>query len=341
MRKLALLFFVCFFLNVYSLKLNVPEKVLEGSSFTAIVKIEESNFDEIRVSLNNSDVFTGSVSGISLSYDLDASVIASYFADTQKNELILFFNPLEEGSYTIEVTILQDGSVLSQAEKPLVVFSPLERSEGRQLEQSIENLQKELESVKGSTSGISEKITNLEESINSLRDTLSSLSSSVEEMQNMMSQTTSGYESLQKSFNELNNQVSASEVSLKKLSLTLQDLNSSLQSIFARVDNLEERQTKVTTGFVTLGQGLAVASTIIIATFAILLFFRSRKAVRESLFEEQGDEKGETDESEQIVSALLEEEKPVHRGRWAYKGETKEEKEERRFSLGDLIRRNP
>ncbi len=331
MKKLMLLTILFFSLSAYALNLSVPESVPAGSSFAVLVGIEESNFDEIKVFLGDKQIFIQNMGGPSK----DSVYVA--FVDVQSDRRVLLLNPLEAGSYTIKAQVLDAGSVVSEKEASLTVFEPMQSSAGESLKHDIELVREELSNVKAANSELSSKIQELQNKLSDFENKISSFESQFANINSSLAENSSAYKSLSASLNELKQSINAANAALAEISSKNSDFNASLSALSTKVNSLEEQQARVATGFVTFGQGMAVASALIIAVLAIAFYLRKKEETQESLFEEPS--LGE-DKSEEIASALVAEEESRPKGRWAYRGEGAQvEKEERRFSLGDLIKR--
>jgi len=336
MKKLMLLTILFFSLSAYALTLNAPESVPTGSSFAVLVGIEESNFDEIKVFLGDKQIFEQTIVGMSISYDVDSSYVASYFVDVQSNRLVLLLNPLTAGNYTIKAQMLNTGSVVSEEDASVEVFNPMQSSVGESLKHDIEVVKEELNDVKGTNSELSAKMQELQNKLSDFENKISSFESQFASINSSLAENSSAYEPLSSSLNELKQSINAVNATLAEISNKNSDFNASLSALSTKVNSLEEQQTKVTAGFVTFGQGMAVASAVIIVILAIAFYLRKKEETQESLFEEPS--LGE-DKTEEMASELVAEETRP-KGRWAYKGEgAQDQKEEKRFSLGDLIKR--
>lgn len=319
-----------FSLSAYALNLSVPEAVPAGSSFSIIVGINESNFDEIKVFLNDVQIFSQSMAGTSV----DSAYVS--LEATQGNKRILLINPLSAGTYTAKAQILDAGSVVSEEEASIEIFTPMQSSDGESLKHDIEILKEELGNVKASNDELSTKIQELQNKLSDFEDKIGSFESEFSNIKNSLAESNNNYESLSASLNELKQSISAANVALTELRSKNADLNSSLSALSGKVNSIEEQQARVTTGFVTFGQGVTAISVLLVVILIVAFYLRKRKETQAPLFEEPGTE---ADKDEEIASALVGEE-PKPRGRWAYTDEETKENEERRFSLGDLIKRD-
>lgn len=322
---------ILFSLGAYALNLNVPGGVPAGSSFSIIVGINESNFDEIKVFLNDTQIFSQSMAGTSV----DSAYVS--FETTQGNKRILLINPLSAGTYTVKAQLLDAGSIVSEEEASVEVFTPMQSSAGESLKHDVEVLNEELANIKNSNSELSTKIQELQNKLSDFEDKMSSFESEFADIKNSLAESNSNYKSLSALLNKLKQSINATNATLTELRSKNADLNSSLFALSSKVKSLEEQQARVATGFVTFGQGITAFSVLLVVVLIIAFYLRKRKETQAPLFEEPG---VEADKDEEIASALVGEE-PKPKGRWAYRGkEAQEEKEERRFNLGDLIKRD-
>jgi uncharacterized protein YukE len=345
MKKVLLLCLLFFGLHAYALELVAPENVPEGSSFAVLAEISETNFGEIKVFIDNTVVFTQS-----LSASPNFKYIASYipYDPSSHKTLVLVFHPLGAGEYTIKVKLLRDSETVNEEEVSISVFTPVQSSSIESLSHDVEIVREELKIVKGKNNTLSEELNSLKKTLSELKSKVSSFEASFEEVKSGLSENSSAYEALQASLNKLKESLNTTSATLseinKETNTRYEDMNAALSSLFSRLAQVEEHQSKVTTGFITLGQSVAVASIAIIIIIVVALVLKKKRSMHESLFE-SGSEESTTysDDSSAIIDDILaSQSEESHRGRWAYKGEAAEAKpkEERRFSLGDLIKRN-
>ena len=344
MKKMFFLCLLFFALPVHALELSAPEKVPSGSSFAMLAEISETNFDEINVYFDDTLVFSQS-----LSANPNLQYIASYipYDPSSHKKLVLVFRPLSEGTYSIKVQLLKASNTVAEKQLSLSVFTPVESTSIQSLSHSVDIANENVRILKEKNNELSKDIGSLKKILSELKSELSSVRAGFEGVKGNINKNSEAYATLQGSLNRFQGLLSTASIRISTLSRDANrkyhDLNAALSLLSARVNHLEKQQSRVTTGFVTLGQSVAVASVAILVILSLALVLRKRRSMQESLFE-SGEEKNATYKDERSVMVddiLASQSEGSSRGKWAYKGAAEgRPKEEKRFSLGDLIKRS-
>jgi|GEM_PF-3236189 len=334
---LALLFSTFLALSAYSLDIVAPSELPEGSSFAVVTSIQESNFDEIRVFLNNTTVFSQG-----LGEQANLQYIAAYtrYNPNADKKLVVVFNPLSSGEYTIKVQLLKNSSVESEKNISVTVFKSLKSTALEPMRQEINSIKEEMKGLRESIESLSEKLESVSEQISSIERNVSSLSTAIEDQNKGIEESKAQYGAVLASVSEIKNGLRTYVTALSEIKAKQRDVNAALSAISDRLSNLEQDQAKSNVSFITVGQSALIASGSILLIIVIIIIAIAimRKRSKAPLFEFGEIEKRKEEPSEILDNVM--ESAEIKGGRWAYKGESeKEPKEEKRFSLGDLIKR--
>jgi hypothetical protein len=321
MKKLVLAFLVVMLASAFGASVDVQESLPATTVWSFSVKLPGANdFDEAKVWLDGSSLISFYTYNGKIKFDSDDVDKSRVFSNTEPIDNMVYFlvSPMEDGIHEIELEV--DGDVVDSEE---VDFFEIYDAEDKA------SLQQQISTVKGSVATLIEQYNQLEASLGSyLKE---------EDRQALQS----GIDGLQASLENLEAAVEGQE---QQNSLKFQVLADDIAG--QRAVQSSEAQGSGT-GFVSLGslnqEYLALAAAFVAAAVAVFLLvkFRNRLPLKKGLYgkPKQG-EMGFSQRDEEITSQVLEESQDERKGKWAFgDSASKPPREEKRFNIGDLIRK--
>ncbi len=334
----ALLIFLAALLPVHAIDWEYPDEVPVNVGWSVYASFE-SDYDRIELFLDGGKVYETKWG----TPDFDHSKVMSAVHDRDEKKLSVIFSGLSEGTHSIEIKTLKDGSVQESERGELEAFITSSIAIANRTEESIQRLRNSFDEFKEEVNSKVSGVESLQGSIGGIEGDIEALEASLAESCQSAGETRASLESLREELNALSSELgSAVEVLGEKDTNTeasLFALKESVEGIRATFEEMNKPQPALA-GFVSFVQGnpaLAVGLMFVIIVLVVILVVRKRKSGG-MLFDTGQEEFGpEVHEAEEVNAEDIDlggGETGGKKGKWAF-GSGPEEKSG--FSVTDLL----